>query len=166
MKLCSTPISPPSGPDQWLFQGPPAESKFLAAISTLSTLTGPPAGSYGAWALANGVDGVDGAAAADANQDGVPNGIAYFMGETGRITPPSIVLDDEGAYTIAWKNGGNIPSSAYGSKFFVETSSDLVTWTMVGASDLKSNIATEVSYTIPPSTVDRKTFVRLKVIAD
>jgi hypothetical protein len=25
-----TPISPPSGPTQWLFQGPPAESKFLA----------------------------------------------------------------------------------------------------------------------------------------
>jgi|GEM_PF-2576899 len=22
-----TPISPPSGPDQWLFQGPPAESQ-------------------------------------------------------------------------------------------------------------------------------------------
>lgn len=25
-----TPISSPSGPSQWLFQGPPAESKFLA----------------------------------------------------------------------------------------------------------------------------------------
>jgi hypothetical protein len=25
-----TPISPPSGPTQWLFQGPPAESKLLA----------------------------------------------------------------------------------------------------------------------------------------
>ena len=27
----TTPISPPSGPSQWLFQGPPAESKILAA---------------------------------------------------------------------------------------------------------------------------------------
>jgi hypothetical protein len=27
----ATPISPPSGPTQWLFQGPPAQSKFLAA---------------------------------------------------------------------------------------------------------------------------------------
>jgi spermidine/putrescine transport system permease protein len=26
-----TPISPPSGPTQWLFQGPPAESNFLGA---------------------------------------------------------------------------------------------------------------------------------------
>jgi hypothetical protein len=31
-----TPISPPSGPSQWLFQGPPAESKFLAAESPKS----------------------------------------------------------------------------------------------------------------------------------
>jgi len=132
-------------------------------MAGMLTVVWPPSVSYATWADTNGLTE---AAAADANQDGVPNGIAYFMGETGRITPPSIVLDDEGAYTIAWKNGGNIPSSAYGSKFFVETSSDLVTWTVVGASDLKSNIATEVSYTMPPSTVDRKTFVRLKVIAD
>ena len=34
----STPISPPSGPTQWLFQGPPAESKLLA----VTTLRGPP----------------------------------------------------------------------------------------------------------------------------
>ena len=27
-----TPISPPAGPTQWLFQGPPAESKVLAAV--------------------------------------------------------------------------------------------------------------------------------------
>ncbi len=29
--LPKSPISPPSGPTQWLFQKPPAESKFLAA---------------------------------------------------------------------------------------------------------------------------------------
>ena len=87
------------------------------------------------------------------------------MGETGRITPPSIVLDDEGAYTIAWKNGGNIPSSAYGSQFVVETSPDLVTWTLVAASDAKlSNTAASVSYTIPSGI--SKTFVRLKVVVN
>jgi hypothetical protein len=32
------PHSPPSGPTQWLFQGPPAQSKFLAAIRQLSWL--------------------------------------------------------------------------------------------------------------------------------
>jgi len=118
--------------------------------------------SYTEWAATNGVTG---AAAADANQDGVPNGIAYFVNDTGRITLPSIVLDPDGKYTVTWDNGGNIPSSAYGSKFFVETSSDLVNWTEVGASDGNlRNTAARVSYTIPSGT--GKTFVRLKVIAD
>ena len=115
---------------------------------------------YDSWAFANGVTG---AVDADANHDGVPNGIAYFMNETGSITSPSIVLDDKGAYTIAWKNGGNIPSSAYGSQFFMETSSDLVTWTVVDAANNLnlSNSSAEVSYTIPAGS--DKTFVRLKV---
>lgn len=30
-ELLTSPISPHSGPAQWLFQGPHAESKFLAA---------------------------------------------------------------------------------------------------------------------------------------
>ena len=112
---------------------------------------------YDSWALANGVTG---AANTDANHDGVPNGIAYFMGETGRITLPGI----EGN-TITWRNGGNIPSSAYGDQFVVETSLDLVTWTVVdAANDLNlSNTSTEVSYTIPSGTGVSKTFVRLKV---
>ena len=47
----ATPISPPSGPDQWLFQGPLAESKFLATIldflaqlSLMSSVDGEPTG--------------------------------------------------------------------------------------------------------------------------
>jgi ATP-dependent DNA helicase RecQ len=31
----TTPISPPSGPLQWLFQGPPTESKLLAAVKKI-----------------------------------------------------------------------------------------------------------------------------------
>jgi hypothetical protein len=34
-KWRTTPIFPPSGPDHWLCQGPPAESKLLAAESKL-----------------------------------------------------------------------------------------------------------------------------------
>jgi hypothetical protein len=30
LQTSPTPISPPSGPTHWLFQGPPAESKLLA----------------------------------------------------------------------------------------------------------------------------------------
>jgi len=135
-------------------------------MAGMLTVVWPPSVSYATWADTNGLTE---AAAADANQDGVPNGIAYFMGETGRITPPSFVLNDEGRYTIAWENGGNIPSSAYGSRFFVETSSDLVTWTVVASNTDASNTglsntAARVSYTLPPGA--GKTFVRLKVIAD
>ena len=126
-------------------------------VAGMLTVVGEPPVSYAAWAATNGVTG---AANADTNQDGVPNGIAYFVGETGRITLPRI-----DGYTVTWDNGGNIPSSAYGSKFFVETSSDLVTWTEVlDTSAQLSNTAASVSYTIP--SVTGKTFVRLKVIAD
>ena len=36
----STPFSPPSGPTQWLFQEPPAESKFLAARKQIPSSKG------------------------------------------------------------------------------------------------------------------------------
>jgi hypothetical protein len=63
---------------------------------------------------------------------------------------------------VTWTNGGNIPSSAYGSKFVVQTSTDLVTWTPVAGVDPNlSNTAGSVSYTLPPSA--GKLFVRLVV---
>ncbi|MFN5638644.1 MAG: hypothetical protein ACK5AA_03770, partial [Akkermansiaceae bacterium] len=37
----ATPISPPAGPTQWLFQGPPAESKVLAAADSGRELANP-----------------------------------------------------------------------------------------------------------------------------
>ena len=37
----TTPISPPAGPTQWLFQGPPAESKVLAAADSGRELANP-----------------------------------------------------------------------------------------------------------------------------
>jgi len=65
--------------------------------------------------------------------------------------------------TVTWTNGGNIPSSAYGSQFVVQTSPDLVTWTPVAASDAKlRNTAGAVSYTLPPGA--GKLFVRLVVM--
>jgi autotransporter-associated beta strand protein len=126
-------------------------------VAGMLTVVGPPSVSYAAWADANGVIG---ASNADANQDGVPNGIAWFMGATGSITLPGIV-----GYTVTWPNGGNIPSSAYGSQFGVETSPDLVTWTLVAANDAAlSNTAASVSYTIPSGM--GPIFVRLRVISN
>ena len=64
--------------------------------------------------------------------------------------------------TVTWPNGGNIPSSAYGSQFVVQTSTDLVNWTDVpGTGDANlANTSGSVSYTV---TGSGKQFVRLKV---
>jgi hypothetical protein len=82
------------------------------------------------------------------------------MNATGRATLPGVV-----GSTVTWTNGGNIPSSAYGSRFVVQTSSDLVTWTPVSVTYPKlSNTVGSVSYTLPPDV--GKTFVRLSVTPD
>jgi hypothetical protein len=129
-----------------------------------NTLTGLSAGNfvitaatYASWATTNGVTG---GVTGDPNHDGVQNGIAYFMGVTGPVTNPGITGN-----TVTWTNGGNIPSTAYGSQFVVQTSPDLVTWTPVAGSDSKlSNTAGSVSYTLAPGA--GKTFVRLVVTPD
>jgi hypothetical protein len=64
--------------------------------------------------------------------------------------------------TVTWPNGGNIDSSAYGSEFVVQTSTDLVNWTDVpGTGDANlANASASVAYTVSGSG---KQFVRLKV---
>jgi hypothetical protein len=64
--------------------------------------------------------------------------------------------------TVTWANGGNIPSSDYGSKFVVQTSTDLVNWSDVPASGDANlvNTSGSVAYTL---TGPGKKFARLKV---
>ncbi|MCX6864984.1 MAG: hypothetical protein NTV46_01955, partial [Verrucomicrobia bacterium] len=115
------------------------------------------ASGYAAWAATN----ADGQAAnLDYNNDGVANGVAYFMNATGLANNPGI--DSSGQVT--WPNGGKIPSSAYGTQFVVQTSSDLQTWTDVpatGDANL-SNLSGSVSYTLTLTDPGPR-FVRLKV---
>ena len=127
---------------------------WLDNISNVTLQAGAGSGTYASWAITNSVtDAVN----ADSNQDGVPNGIAYFMNETGRAILPGVV-----GSKVTWTNGGNIPSSAYGTQFVVQTSPDLVTWTPVSDTDLSlRNTVGSVSYTLPPRA--GKTFVRLVV---
>ena len=64
--------------------------------------------------------------------------------------------------TVTWTNGGNIPSTAYGTQFVIMTSTDLVNWTPVAANDPQlANTAGSVSYTLPPGA--GRLFVRLVV---
>ena len=93
----------------------------------------------------------------DSNDDGVKNGIAFFMNATGASTLPGLVGN-----TVTWPNGGNIPASEYGTQFVVQTSTDLVVWIDVPSNGAGlSNTAGSVSYTLP--TGQDKVFCRLAV---
>ena len=112
--------------------------------------------SYANWAVSN-AGGLT--SDLDYDNDGVENGVEYFMNAPAGFTAnPSL----DSSNKITWTNGGNIPSTDYGTQFVVETSPDLSTWTkiLVGNSALQ-NVAGSVSYTLPPGA--GKLFVRLVV---
>jgi hypothetical protein len=100
------------------------------------------------------------AANLDYDNDGVSNGIEYFMNAApGYTANPAL-----GGNTVTWPNGGNIPSSAYGTQFMVQTSSDLVSWTDVPANDSGlNNTASSLSYVVSGAS---RQFVRLKMTVD
>jgi hypothetical protein len=99
----------------------------------------------------------------DYDNDGVSNGVEYFMNAAPGFTAnPGLVGN-----TVSWPNGGNIRSSAYGTQFVVQTSSDLVTWDDVTEGDMDqngTNTASSLSYTLDPANNPAKQFVRLKVM--
>ena len=111
---------------------------------------------YSSWAAAYAGGGL---ANEDYDHDGVSNGVEYFMNAPAGFTANPAL--DPSTHTITWTNGGNIPSSAYGTQFVVQTSNDLAAWADVLISDSSlTNTAGAVSYTLT-GTAPR--FVRLKV---
>jgi hypothetical protein len=102
---------------------------------------------YAGWAGANAPGQTPGE---DYDNDGVENGIEYFMGQTGSSFTALPGLD--GTNTITWPK-----DPAYTGTWQVQTSPDLGTWTDVAGTDN----TTSVSYTLP-SGMD-KLFVRLLV---
>ena len=118
--------------------------------------TAVPVPTYAGWAADNTENQ---AANLDFDNDGISNGVEYFMNSAPGFTAnPGIDV----ANKITWTNGGNIPSSAYGTQYVVQVSSDLVTWDDVAEGDLDSNVDGPggLSYTM---TGNGKQFVRLKV---
>jgi autotransporter-associated beta strand protein len=113
---------------------------------------------YDSWAALNAGGQTAGL---DYDMDGVSNGVEYFMNAaTGFTANPGIVSG-----SVTWTNGGNIPSSAYGTQFVVQTSVSLTSWTDVALGDPNlGTTAGSVSYTLP--TGSGKLFVRLVVMAD
>jgi autotransporter-associated beta strand protein len=111
------------------------------------------AGGYSDWADANGASGqtLD----QDHDNDGVANGVEYFMGEsdsTFTANPPVVVSGSD--RTVTWPK-----DSAFSGSYVVETSPDLVNWTDVTGSVVDNG--TSVFYTFPAPS--GKLFVRLVV---
>jgi hypothetical protein len=101
------------------------------------------------------------AANLDYDSDGVANGIEYFMNAAPGFTANPAFVGN----TVTWPNGGNIPSSAYGTQFVVQTSNNLASWTDVPITDANlTNTPGLVSYTLTGGP-DRQ-FVRLKATPD
>ena len=128
----------------------------LTGTGTLTVATGPTAG-YTSWAATNaGGEAAD----LDFDKDGVSNGVEFFMNApAGFTTNPQL----NGSNTITWTNGGNIPSSAYGTQFVIQTSSNLSTWNDVLIGDLTTNTdgpGGSVTYTLTGAS---PRFVRMKV---
>ena len=106
------------------------------------------AGSYDSWAAANGVTG---GVSGDSNHDGLQNGIAYFMGVSGRATNPGLGASN----TVTWPM-----SATFSGTFVVQTSPDLGTWTNVSPQPTRNENGNLV-YTLLPG--QGRQFVRLVV---
>jgi len=117
---------------------------------------------YATWATTH----VGGALAnAYTNNDGVPNGVKYFMNAAAGFTANPSVVTAGGVNTVTWPNGGRIPFGAYGTQFVVQTSADLAIWSNILVDDSHlSNTSASVIYTLPPGA--DKVFVRLTVTPD
>jgi autotransporter-associated beta strand protein len=106
-------------------------------------------GGYVTWASSNAGGG---AADADSDNDGVPNGVEYFMGvNTPGFTSNPPIIDNE----ITWPKDNTVTDASYA----VEYSTDLDQWTTATSGVTDSE--TTVKYTLP--TRQSSYFVRLRV---
>lgn len=127
------------------------------------TLTVPgeaPAG-YATWAAANAGGQ---APELDFDGDGVPNGVEYFIGETGTsFTQTPQVVSDGNTRTITWPR-----DPAANASFAIETSTTMNAgeWTTITPPDASIDISdpTQVVFTLPDDTPSL--FVRLVVTVD
>ncbi|MES2922889.1 MAG: autotransporter-associated beta strand repeat-containing protein [Verrucomicrobiota bacterium] len=105
--------------------------------------------SYASWASTNAGSQ---AANLDFDNDGVKNGVEYFMGATGSTFTPNPTIDPVTNKVIWPKN------PAFLGSYTVQTSPDLVNWT-----DVSSNVVgNNVEYTAPIG--QDKWFIRLDVV--
>ena len=138
---------------------------FAPGSGTLTVTSSPPAVGYASWQSANGTaQAMD----QDHDNDGVANGIEYFLGgstnTTGFTALPG-VINTAGTRSVTWTKAASF-TGTYGSNFVVETSATLVAGSWVSAAEGTGSDQVEISgnavkYTFPAGT---SKFARLKVL--
>ncbi len=133
------------------------------ADSNKVTLTTLPGAGYSSWAAANGA----GAQTMDQDHDndGVSNGIEYFLGGSGNttgFTAMPAVVNTAGTLSVTWTKSGDY-AGVYGTDFVVQTSTSLAngSWTNELTPSPVTISGNNVTYTFPAGPVRK--FVRLKV---
>jgi len=115
------------------------------------------------WQTTNGSAG---AFTADHDNDGVANGIEYFLGgnsNTTGTTPLPAVTNTSGTLSITWTKSSTYPGT-YGTNFWIESTDTLTgTWTTETVGGNVTQNGNAFTYTFPAGT---RRFVRLKVVAD
>lgn len=122
------------------------------------TLTTPAGSGYSTWAAAN-AGGSGASPDDDFDNDGVPNGVEYFMGETGSsFTPNPAIVTTAGIRTVTWPRD---PAAV--ADFAVQTSATLTSWTTITppAASIDTSDPDQVVFTLPNGT--GPFFVRLSV---
>lgn len=130
------------------------ETTFITGSGTLTVQSGPTAG-YTTWVNQNAPGAPFNG---DHDADQVPNGIEYFLGESGSTftSLPSLTIDGTITFPISDTYNGT-----YGTDFYLETSPDLDDWNPVLISDVTITPGTSLSHTLPLS--DPRLFLRLAV---
>jgi autotransporter-associated beta strand protein len=139
-------------------------------VAGTGTLTVTPATGFSFWQTANATSQTIGE---DHDQDGVSNGVEYFLGgpngnTTGFTALPGVAKDPgTGALSVTWTHAADY-TGTYGTDYFVETSDTLTgTWTSEAADPTPGFTVTfptaaTVKFTFP-TPLDTKKFARLKV---
>jgi hypothetical protein len=112
------------------------------------------------------LNGTSGSIIADHDNDGVPDGIEYFLGGTSNTTGQTVlpgITNTSGTLSITWTKAATY-LGVHGTDFVIETSTTLTgSWTIETVGVNLTITGNNVTYTFPASG-DRR-FVRLKVMS-
>jgi len=140
-------------------------SSNFTGTGTLTVLSGTPAAGYASWATLNGASADF---TKDHDNDGVKNGVEYFLGglngDTTGFTDLSSVVSTAGVLSVSWTMGPGY-SGSYGTDFVVEASATLDgVWANEALGGTVGITGDVVTYTFPAGSANRR-FVRLKVMS-